>query len=57
MFDKLSNMGFKWHLKPIDQGAVRAAFKHSNAIDLAKAIINALLPMLKDILDALADEK
>ncbi len=57
LFERLKSMGFR-SSEPYSEGnAVKIPFYGSNAIDLAKAMINILPPILRDVLDALAFEK
>ena len=58
LFERLKNMGFRSG-KPnlINSNVVVVPFYGSNAIDLARAMINVLPPILRDVLDALGFEK
>ncbi|WP_054850262.1 hypothetical protein [Vulcanisaeta sp. JCM 14467] len=56
LLERLKGMGFGWRPYPVG-GAVDVRFYDGNAIDLARAMINALPPILKDIFDALSFEK
>ena len=58
LFERLGKMGFRSG-KPnlINGNEVKVAFNGSNAIDLARAMISILPPILRDVLDALAFEK
>ena len=58
LLDKLKEMGFRSSKPSLVNGdEVEVRFYGSNAIDLARAMINALPSILRDILDALAFEK
>ena len=57
LLDKLREMGFKSG-KPYSEGnVIKVTFYGSNAINLARAMIAVLPPILRDVLDALAFEK
>ena len=56
LLNKLRGMGFGWN-KSDTNDKVTVGFVSGNAIDLARAMINALPPILRDILDALGFEK
>ena len=57
LLQKLKKMGFR-SARPTEEGsAVHVPFCSGNAIDLAKAMIAILLPILHNILDALGFEK
>ncbi|WP_243679361.1 hypothetical protein [Vulcanisaeta distributa] len=53
----LDKLGFKWSLQPQLDGIIHVRFHGSKAIDLARAIINIIPPILRDILDVLNIEK
>ena len=56
--ERLKGMGFNCGKPiPVSDDVIDVRFHGSNAIDLARAMINVLPPILKDILDALAFEK
>ena len=58
LFERLKSMGFRNGKPSLVNGIeVEVGFYGSNAIDLARAMINVLPPILRDILDALAFEK
>ena len=54
---RLRSMGFNWRPVPIGDGAVDVRFYGGNAIDLARAMINVLPSVLKDVFNALDFEK
>ncbi len=54
---KLQSVGFKSSKPKIQNNTVKVGFYDSNAIDLTRAIINVLPPILRDILDALSFDK
>ena len=56
LLERLREMGFKW-AKPKTGKAIEVPFYGSNAINLARAMISVLPPILRDILDALSFEK
>ena len=58
LFERLRKIGFKsGKPNPINSNVVVVPFYGSNAIDLAKAMIGILPPILRDVLDALDPEK
>ena len=56
ILNKLWDMGFKWN-KSNTNGTTNVRFVSSNAINLARAMISVLPPILRDVLDALGFEK
>ena len=56
LLERLKKMGFTWHKYPINT-AYDVMFRSGYAIDLARAMIGVLPPILRDILDALSFEK
>ncbi|BDR93267.1 hypothetical protein [Vulcanisaeta souniana] len=56
VLNKLSEMGFKWDEDQYESW-ISIRFYSGNAIDLAKAMINSLPHILRDILDAFNAEK
>ena len=58
LLERLKKMGFNWG-KPVQTSddVIAVRFYGSNAINLARALINVLPPILRDILDALGFEK
>ena len=58
LFDRLRRIGFRSGKPSLsNSNVVNVRFNSGNAIDLARAIINVLPPVLRDIFDALAFEK
>ncbi|WP_460172906.1 hypothetical protein [Vulcanisaeta sp. JCM 14467] len=57
LLEKLKGMGFNWGSVPINNSVINVRFYSGNAINLARAMINVLPPILKDILDALGFDK
>ena len=58
LLERLRELGFNCgNPIPISDGVVNVRFYGSNAISLARAMINVLPPILRDVLDALSFEK
>ncbi|GAB6945870.1 hypothetical protein JCM14467A_26520 [Vulcanisaeta sp. JCM 14467] len=57
MLERLKGMGFGWRPEPVGGGVIDVRFHGSNAIGLARVMINVLPPILRDALDALSFEK
>ena len=58
IFKKLWDMGFRWSKKlDLRNNTVNVLFYSSRAIDLSRAMINTLPPILRDLLDVLGPEK
>ena len=57
LLEKLRKMGFRSSGPYSEGNVVNVAFYGSNAINLARAMINVLPPILRDALDALSFEK
>ena len=54
---RLKGMGFNWSPVPANDGVVDVRFYGGNAINLARAMINALPQFLRDVFDALNFDK
>ena len=57
LFERLKGMGFSWRSEPVSGGVIDVRFRSSFAIDLARAMINVLPTILRDVLDALGFDK
>lgn len=57
LLDRLWNVGFKWGESDLNENAIEIGFYGSNAIDLARAMINILPPILTDLMNAFNFEK
>ncbi|WP_252901807.1 hypothetical protein, partial [Vulcanisaeta sp. JCM 14467] len=57
LLERLKGMGFGWRPEPVGGGVIDVRFHGSNTINLARAMINVLPPVLRDVLDALSFEK
>ena len=57
LLDKLREMGFNWRPVPANDDAVDVRFYGSNAINLSRAMMAVLPPILRDLMDGLGFEK